>query len=278
MELKKKKKLTKGLVIIGVVLIAIVGISMALSMQAKKISYKEETAEKRSITTYYNAGGTISAKDIQTVAAETALQIKTVHVKEGDKVKKDAKLFTCTDNQVITSQIEGEVSSLPAKAGSIYTPGTTLASIINYDTLKVDIKVDEYDINNLEVNKEVNVHVNALDKDINGKVQFVSKEAVKEQDVTYFPVTISLDNKEGLRAGLSCEVNTLNKKVEDVVSVSMKSLMFDSKNKAYVNKKDSNGLPEKTYVTTGMNDGNYVEIKEGLSNGDIVLVSSSSNE
>ena len=58
----------------------------------------------------------------------------------------------------------------------------------------------------------------------------------------------------------------------------MKSLMFDSDNKAYVNKKESNGLPAKTYVTTGMNDGNYVEIKEGLSNGDTVLVLSSSKE
>ena len=250
-----------------------IGIVASCSLFIKSSEYTEETVVGRDISTYYSFSGHISAKESQTISADVAVQVKKIHVKEGDKVKKGDTIFTVNDNQTVTSNVSGEVVSVSAKEGGVYSNSAALATIVNYDTLQADIKIDEYDINSLSVDKDVTVRINALFSDVKGKVTSISKEAVQEQEVTYFPATVSVENNGKIRIGMSCEVTALNQSVKSAPSISMKALQFDDNNKAYVNKKGDQGIAEKIYVKTGVNDGNYVEILDGLSIDDIVLIS-----
>lgn len=269
----EKKKSKVKFIVLGVVAVIIIGIVVVSNLMMKNVSYtKEEKVENRSISTYYNFNGSISASETQKVVAEAPLQIKTVHVKEGDTVKKGDKLFTVTADQTITSKVNGTITALPAKTDAICISGEHLATISNLDTLQVDLKVDEYDINCLELDKEVTVHINSLAVSLSGKVKYVSKEAETEQATVYFPVTVAIENKDNLRVGMSCEVTALNQTSDSALSITMEALKFDTDNKAYVDKKGPNGAAVKTYVVTGINDGNYVEIKEGLSQDDTILV------
>ena len=269
----KKKKSKKKFVVLGIILVLVIGIVASCSLFIKSSEYTEETVVGRDISTYYSFSGHISAKESQTISADVAVQVKKIHVKEGDKVKKGDTIFTVNDNQTVTSNVSGEVVSVSAKEGGVYSNSAALATIVNYDTLQADIKIDEYDINSLSVDKDVTVRINALFSDVKGKVTSISKEAVQEQEVTYFPATVSVENNSKIRIGMSCEVTALNQGVKSAPSISMKALQFDDNNKAYVNKKGDQGIAEKIYVKTGVNDGNYVEILDGLSIDDVVLIS-----
>ncbi len=74
---------------------------------------------------------------------------------------------------------------------------------------------------------------------------------------------------------MTVEVKLISREAYGVVSVSMDALRYEKDNTAYVLVRNAEGKEEKKYVTVGITDGNYVEIKEGLSEGDIVLVSPS---
>lgn len=274
----KKKRSKKKFVVLGIILVLIIGIVTSCSLFIKSSEYTEETVVGRDISTYYSFSGHISAKESQTISADVAVQVKKVHVKEGDKVKKGDTIFTVNDNQAVTSNVSGEVVSVSAKEGGVYSNSAALATIVNYDTLQADIKIDEYDINSLSVDKDVTVRINALFSDVKGKVTSISKEAVQEQEVTYFPATVSVENNGKIRTGMSCEITALNQSVKSAPSISMKALQFDDNNKAYVNKKGNQGIAEKVYVKTGVNDGNYVEILSGLSIDDVVLISTYSQD
>ena len=269
----KKKKSKKKFIVLGIILILVVCIVASCSLFFKSSDYTEETVVGRDISAYYSFSGHVSAKESQTISADVAMQIKKVHVKEGDTVKKGDAIFTVTDNQTLTSNIDGEVVSVSAKEGEIYSNSMALATIINYDTLQAEIKIDEYDINSLNIDEDVTVRINALSSDVQGKVASISKEAVQEQEVTYFPATVSISRDDRVKIGMSCEVTALNQSVKSAPSISMKALQFDENNKAYVNKKGEQGIAEKIYVKTGVNDGNYVEILDGLSVDDVVLIS-----
>lgn len=175
--MSKSRKLKKSkFIIIGVVLAVIVISVVACSMSSTSSLYEEEMVAQRDISTYYSFAGTVASKDKQDITADTIMQVKTCHVKIGDKVSKDQKLLTLNDSQTVNATMDGEVVSLNAEDGGLYQAGQELMTIADMNSLQVDIKVDEYDIAAVEVSKDANVYVNALKKDIKGKVTNVSKK------------------------------------------------------------------------------------------------------
>lgn len=272
-KLKKSK-----FIIIGVVLVVIVVSVIACSMSSTSPLYAEETVTQRDISTYYSFAGTVSSKNKQDITADTIMQVKTCHVKIGDKVKKDQKLLTLNGSQTVNAAMDGEVVSINAEDGGIYQAGQELMTIADMNSLQVDIKVDEYDIAAAEVSKDANIYVNALKRDIKGKVTNVSRKAVTNQGVTYFEAAVSVEPDQDLKLGLSADVTMLNKSVASVMSISMSALNFDKENKTFVYLKDKNGKETQKYVTVGVNDGNYVEIVEGLSLGDKLSIHNSNSE
>ena len=58
----------------------------------------------------------------------------------------------------------------------------------------------------------------------------------------------------------------------------MDALSFDRDNSAYVYTKDDAGELQKTPVEVGVDNGNYVEIKSGLNEGDTVYVEAEADE
>lgn len=275
-----KKSNTKKFVIICILLIVVaLVIFVVVKSKSRDTTYLEDVAKVQDITKYYSFNGNIEAKNKQNVMSDELCQIKTIKVKEGDKVKKDTVLFVDSMGNEIKSDINGEVSEILVSEGQICQAGTQLTTITDYDNLQLNIKVDEYDIANVTLGKEVTVHVNSIDKDFSGKISKVSKEATTaENNVTYFTAIVDLNKDEDLRIGVSAEVKMIDQSASNVVTISTKALQFDSENKPYVNMKNSAGTIETKDVTVGINNGTIVEIKEGLSEGNIVYYKSKTND
>lgn len=267
MSFKKKTTL-----IIGVLCVVLAG-GILLANQSTATPMKEEQVQTKDIKTYYSFSGDVKAKKSQNIYINSESEIKDILIKEGDSVKEDSELFKLSSDSVIKSNIDGEVAEILVHEGAKYSSGTHIATIVNYDKLQIEIKVDEYETNAINVGDTVDVYINALDKTIEGKIVNLSKNANIVNDVAYFKGIVEIEDNEDILVGMSVEVKALKDSVKEAKTISMSSLEFDSENQPYVYVKDANGKIIEKSVSIGINDGFIVEIKSGLKANDTILAS-----
>lgn len=182
------------------------------------------------------------------------------------------------DDYTITAPISGTVVTKNSKAGDkIDSSNATTPMCIIYDmsSVQFDLNVDEVDIARVKVGQEVTVKADAIsDKEFKGIVEKVSVNGVAENGVTNYPVTISITDYGELLPGMNVDAEIVVEKVENVLAVPVSSL--NRGNNVYVkgdktDKTDSAPEGYKTVeVQTGISDDDYIEIKSGLSEGELV--------
>ncbi|MDF2613555.1 MAG: HlyD family efflux transporter periplasmic adaptor subunit [Clostridia bacterium] len=272
MTVKKKRK--KGLLIgisIGVIVIFLLAFPRLLGGN-RESGYTEETVKIGDIITNYSFSGVVESKNRESIISEKGVQIDEIELAEGDLVKKDDVLFKTTQGDKLKASIDGEISKIYVDENAQVMPGAALADIVDYENLQITVKVDEYDLSAIAVNKEVMVAIGAVNKEIKGKISSVSKEAVHVNGVSFFTAAIDLEKDEAIKVGMSAEIKIINQSVKGVTVVSMKALQFDENNQPYVFIKGEKSVPSAVYVQTGVNDGKTAEIKEGLKAGDIIMI------
>ena len=272
MSIKKKSKKKKW-VTICIILIAIVGITVAILLRPATTTYENAAAKIGDITTYYSFTGNVESKNRQTVMSENIMQISEINVVEGDTVREGDVLMKTTAGDEIKAKISGEIVNMIVEENSQYMAGAALLEIVDYNNLEINVKVDEYDYTALEKGKEITVKLGAIDKEIQGVISNMSKEGEVMNGITFFMATIDLDKDEALKIGMSAEVTLINTEVTGVVVLPVKALQFDDNNQPYVLEKDENGVVVKTEITTGINDGKTVEVKSGVLSGETILYS-----
>jgi HlyD family secretion protein len=270
MALAKKKKSKKGIVIGIIIAVVIIGLFAVPALMPKPSVYTDVTVTKANIETYYTFSGSVESKNSQNVMASSVLQISGIKVNEGEKVKKDTVLFTTSQGGEIKSQIAGTVSKIYVEKDQQVMAGTPLCDIYDFDNLQTTVKVDEYDLSCISIDKEVTVTINSLNKEITGTVLSVSDTATNQNGVSYFTAVIDLPKDSAIKVGMTAEARILNKKVTDVLTIPMKALKFDDNDKPYVLLKQVKGIPAQRYVKVGINDGKTVEITDGLTDGQVI--------
>ncbi|SNS28743.1 HlyD family secretion protein [Anaerovirgula multivorans] len=270
--MKRKKSNKNKTMIIGIVCVLIAALMIGGTLRPQAESYNEETVRKQDIETYYRFNGNIEAKNRQMVIAESMMQIKTIHVEEGDIVEKDDILVESTQGQQIKAKIDGQVGEVLIEESATLMAGANMVTLTDYSDLQVVIKVDEYDIASLSPGQEVTVLVNALGEEITGEIAKVSKEATSVNDIAYFTASIDLEDHSELLMGMSTEVSILSQSAPNATTLSMKALQFDHQNQPFVYYRDNSDKVVTKAVKVGINDGNTVEILEGVKIGEVVLI------
>lgn len=279
MNTKQKKKSKKKFVIGAIAgIIAALLIAAVVFMPKGMGNFEKEKAQTGDITTYYSFSGAVEAKNRKIIMSEEAMQIKEIKVKVGDQVENGDVLVVTKQGSKIKATLDGEISKIHVEKNAQVMAGAQLLDIVNYSVLQTNVKVDEYDLKYLAVGKEVSVTINALDKEIKGTVSAISKEATNENGVSYFTATIDLAKDDTIKVGMSTEAKILKQEAKSVVTLSMKAIQFDSKNKPFVFIPLEKGTTKKIYVQTGINDGTTIEIKNGVSVGDEVIISNDEKE
>lgn len=278
MNTKQKKKSKKKIVIwslVGIIIVTIV--SVVLFPPKGSGDFEEEKAQTGNITTYYSFSGAVEAKNRKTIISEAPMQIKEMKVRPGDKVKSGEVVMVTNQGEKIKAPFKGEISKIYVEENAEIMSGAQLVDIVDYSALQTNVKVDEYDLKYLKVGEKVKVTINALEKEIQGTVSAISKEATNENGVSYFTATVDLNKDQAMRVGMSTEAKILKQNANGVTTLSMKAIKFDSQNKPYVLIPSEKGMTTKKYIQTGINDGTIVEIKSGVEAGDVVMISSKDN-
>ncbi|MDD3174053.1 MAG: HlyD family efflux transporter periplasmic adaptor subunit [Herbinix sp.] len=273
MSIKRAKK--KNWILISILAIVIVVVTAVFLMWPKTTSYESAVASIGDITTYYSFPGNVETKNRQTVMSEKVMQISAIKFKEGDTVKEGDVLIETSTGDEIESKIDGVVTNVNIEENAQVMAGVKLMEIVDNNNLEIKVKVDEYDITALTAGKETTINIVAIDKELTGKVASMSVEGQTVNGVTYFTATIDLAKNSDVKIGMSAEVKLISEQVTGVVTLPMTAIQFDENNNPYVLKEDDNGTAVKTEITTGINDGTTVQIKNGVSNNEAVLYTKS---
>ncbi len=149
----------------------------------------------------------------------------------------------------------------------------TLLSICPGTKMTVSISVDETDILSLAVGQEATISVDALnDETVDGTVTEIDTTATSSGGVTVYTVTVTFDKTEKMLSGMSASVAIVIEGVENALLIPSDALtQTSSTSYVYTTYNAETGeLGGMAEVTTGLNNGSYVEITAGLSENDTV--------
>ncbi|MBS3938978.1 MAG: HlyD family efflux transporter periplasmic adaptor subunit [Peptococcaceae bacterium] len=228
------------------------------------------TLVRGNLQRFVTGTGRVAAINRETVVAQSGGQIGQLPVAVGTVVEKGELLMRMADGRVINAPRQGEVTSLFVRANEWVNPGARLLEITDFDNLEVVAQVDELDIAKLSLGQEVAVDIIALQgENVTGQITFLGREGVVTGGVTAFAVRVSLPNPENILVGMSAEIRIETARAVDVLIVPVQAVFFDG-DQALVYLQGDNNLRERQKVVVGLSDGIYVEIKQGLEQGQVV--------
>lgn len=262
-----KKKSKKGIIVI-VVIVLVLGLALPKIASARNsVSYESTTVETGDISTYYSFAGNVASENTQTLLATSFIQIATIEVEEGDKVESGDIIFTTEAGDEISASIDGTVDEIYVSVDDQVISGTSLCSIIDFENLQLEVKIDEYALSCISEGDETFVYIGAIDKDISATVQKISSTAQSVNGVAYFTAILDLEYDEQIKVGMSAETKLLNSQALDALTLDMDAVDFDDDDNAFVYVLNDSGEYEELIIETGVTDGKDVEIISGLEDG-----------
>ena len=133
-------------------------------------------------------------------------------------------------------------------------------------------KFREYDIADVSVGQRCTVTATATEQTFESEIASINYISASGGSVAYYSAVAYVTVGEGIYPGMQATVTIPQEEAENVVILKMDALSFDEANSAYVYMYNAEGVLEKVPVEVGVSNGNYVEIKSGLKDGDEVYV------
>jgi multidrug efflux pump subunit AcrA (membrane-fusion protein) len=267
-----KRKRVVWIVIVVIAIVGIVGVQM-LQKGKQGSKYAQETAITGDLTTYYNFSGTVEVNHDLLVTAASDTTVSEIYVQPNGIVAKNDRLMRLDDGTVLKADIAGEVTNIAVQEDDTVHTGDTLLEIMDLQSMKITFQVDEYDMSAVSLGKTAQITLDGNGDTFEGPVTAINKRATQSGDLNYYTATVDLTGQtipENMLPGMQVTVKLQNQAVTGAVLLKIDAVSFTAQNKPYVLVPD--GKTQKTVdVEVGMNDGNYVEIKQGLRAGDTVL-------
>ena len=187
------------------------------------------------------------------------------------------------DDYNIKSPISGEVIEKNFKAGDKVegVSSGNLAVIYDLSYLKLEMNVHELDIGKVEVGQKVRITSNAREgEEYIGVVDKISINGTTANGATNYPVTIVIEDYGDLLPGMNVSAQIIGEEVPDVLTVPVEAVDRDgtvlvpgpgAMSEDGTTVADPSKI-EKREVTVGRNDDQYIEVTDGLSEGDTILI------
>ena len=237
-----------------------------------------------------SAGSRVSAGQVLATlggsSAQTSLENASISLQNAQLSLQNAQ--DALDNYTITAPISGTVIEKNFKAGdtidnnSLTAAGGTLAVLYDMSTLTFEMKIDEKDINKVQVGQEVTITADAVEGvTFSGVVDTVNINGTTVSGQTNYPVTVVINDPQDLKPGMNVSADIIVERAGTVLCVPVDAVNRGSDKPtvqvAQEGALDENGNVvdpsklETREVTLGRNDNDNIEITSGLSEEEIVV-------
>lgn len=206
---------------------------------------------------------------------------------DGETVEASAKAAAVTgtstgtaaaaDTETIAQQTS---SSDSTEDTSSYSTDVTAFTLASNDSMILSVSVDELDINSVSKDQEAEVTLDALeDSSFTGTVTKVGSSSQSSGNgVAKYTVEITIPKDAQMKEGMNASAVITVEEKKDVVTIPVNALQEKGdKTFVYTKKDDEGNLSGEQEVSTGLSDGDKVEITGGLSEGDTVYYQKTGN-
>ena len=245
----------------------------------------------------------------RTLTAQASGTVTSINVQEGSEVAKDdiilglsgddltesiqsaseslrsaeismQNLQDAMNNYTITAPISGTIIEKDAKVGDAVKAGDTLCIVYDLSYLEMSINVDELQISSISVGQQVQITADAVpDKTYVGTVTRVSMKGASNGGTTTYPVTIRIDDTDGLRPGMNANAEIVVAEANNALAVPNAAVVRGSyvlvtkDSPSAANADTAMEAPEGFVyvpVKTGVSDDDYTQIVSGIQEGDTI--------
>jgi len=174
--------------------------------------------------------------------------------------------------QSIRAPFSGKIINIYVEEGDYIEKDDDIIYLIDEAAYEIEVSVSEVDCMEVKVGQEAEIELDVLDdKVFSGKVMEVAEYATANSNVVTVPVTIRMDEVSTLfKPGFSASAEIIISSTENVLLVPVTSLTTTERGSAVLKVKGDKGVI--TPVKTGISDSYYMEVTEGLQEGDKIIV------
>lgn len=179
------------------------------------------------------------------------------------------------DKTIITASFDGIVAAVYIREGqqlSAMTYANPAISLIDPSEIKMNGVIDEIDVPKVKLGQEAIVILDALpDKEVKGRITFISPESTTEMGVVFYKTTITLENPdEELKDGMSATAEIIIEQHNDVLLIPNRAIQGSWEN-PFVEVVTDEQI-EKRQISIDLSDGIYTEVLSGLEEGEEVIL------
>ncbi|HLA25125.1 MAG TPA: efflux RND transporter periplasmic adaptor subunit [bacterium] len=204
----------------------------------------------------------------QVVAARAQRGQAAANLRQAQDQLSETRITAPIDGVVVKRSVAVGQSVIGSASGG--TPVLTLAQVT---PVLAKVLVDESDIAQLTSRGEVVVEVTAdalSGVTLAGRIERIAPQPIVEQNVTRYPVTVEVDDKQGaLRLGMTVDAEFILARRTGVLLVPQEAVRGEG-SKAVFTVEGTELKPR--VVETGLSDGRFVEIVRGLREGETVYL------
>ena len=190
-------------------------------------------------------------------------------------------LRTLENDPVLYAPASGVVEALYVQESEgAYVPGAqqamnltlTAADLAKDETMKLVIDADELDILSISEGQTAAVEFDAIEgRAFSGQIVKVAPSTTSVAGVAKYSVEIELEKDEDMRAGMSATATVTVVRTENALTIPVAALQEKGMEVYVYTALGEDGQPAgERSVTTGVSDGEYVEVLEGLDEGEEV--------
>jgi len=172
---------------------------------------------------------------------------------------------------IIIAPFDGVVTDIDMKTDERISAAAQVISVVDPMNIEMDGTIDEIDISRVELEQEAIITLDALpDKDIKGKVTFISRAGVVQSGVVSYKTIIDIENPdEELRDGMSATAEIIIERYNNVLLIPNRAIRgtWDKPSVEVV----VDGQIEQREISLGSSDGMKSEVLSGLEEGEMVV-------
>ena len=217
--------------------------------------------------------GLISRENFENIATEVELAASTLENARTESGRAKRRLERTTIRSPIPGTVmdinkeEGEV----VVAGTMHNPGSVLLTVSDLEEMEMVADINESEIPLVSLKDTTRITVDAFpDTTFIGLVYYkANMPKATTSEVVEFEVKISMPHHPGLLPGMSANCEIITAKKDSVLRVPLQSLVSKEKKSGVYRIEE--GKSKFIEVETGITEGKWVEIKEGLEENDLIV-------
>jgi HlyD family secretion protein len=184
------------------------------------------------------------------------------------------------DNARLVAPWDGVVSVANLVQGAVAAPSATVVRLSDTSRFHINVQVDEADVARLADQQPVSIILDALaDQAISGRVSTIAPNASTDSaGVVTYQVTILIDpGAAPLRTGMSATASIVSSSRRNVLLIPNRAVQIQRETgKTFVERLES-GTPQKVEVQLGVQDEQQSEVRDGLADGDQIIIRQASS-